>query len=109
MNIRAEIVAFMREYYYAGHIVNLSADVMAHKLADRIDSIELSIKEVYTHRAGREGASMRRAALMMGRYGGSFARAIGHAWLVADSYNAARLIAAFPELFERYSKMEIQK
>lgn len=49
MNIRAEIVAFMREYYDAGHIVNLSADVMAHKLADRIDSIELSIKEVYTH------------------------------------------------------------
>jgi len=35
-------------------------------------------------------------------HGGSFARAIAQAWLVADPDNRARLEAAFPDLFARY-------
>lgn len=54
MTLRDEIVAFMREYYDAGHIVCLNTDVMAHKLADRIEPMlsfsERAIKEVYTYR-----------------------------------------------------------
>ncbi len=36
-------------------------------------------------------------------YGGSFAAYIAEAWLVADTYNSARLAAAFPDLVEKYS------
>jgi hypothetical protein len=39
-------------------------------------------------------------------YGGSFARAIAQAWLVADPSNRARLEEAFPDLFNRYANME---
>ena len=41
------------------------------------------------------------AALLMAR-GGSFAKHIGQAYLVADTNNTWRLLAAFPDLFERY-------
>ena len=44
----------------------------------------------------------RRAARAM-RSGGSFAESIGAAYLVADSRNAPRLVAAFPELFARFA------
>lgn len=37
-------------------------------------------------------------------YGGSFARNIGQALIVADSGNRDRLAQAFPELFEKYFK-----
>ena len=39
----------------------------------------------------------------MERFGGSFAKAIAHAWQRADPDNRARLAAAFPELFKRYA------
>lgn len=38
----------------------------------------------------------------MQAYGGSFASRIADAALVADTTNKDRLIAAFPELFEKY-------
>ena len=38
----------------------------------------------------------------MKTYGGSFATRIAQAALVADKHNKERLIAAFPELFEKY-------
>lgn len=44
-----------------------------------------------------------RAALNMTRQGGSFAGAIGEAYLHADSNNGPRLVAAFPDLFKRYA------
>lgn len=37
-------------------------------------------------------------------FGGSFARAIGKALVVADSYNRQRLTDAFPDLVEKYLK-----
>lgn len=42
------------------------------------------------------------AAHMMKRHGGSFNQYIASAYFVADSSNAARLRAAFPDLFTRY-------
>lgn len=41
------------------------------------------------------------AACMMDQ-GGSFAEAIGTAYIAADPQNRARLRAAFPDLFTRY-------
>lgn len=38
----------------------------------------------------------------MMQYGGSFATRIAQAALVADKGNKDRLIAAFPEIFEKY-------
>lgn len=38
----------------------------------------------------------------MRNYGGDFAGHIAAAWQVADSGNARRLAAAFPDLIERY-------
>ena len=46
-----------------------------------------------------------RAAELMTQIGGSFAQHLARAFRVADSDNRARIIAAWPELFERYSKM----
>ena len=34
---REEVLAIVREYYDAGHIVDLNADVMAHKITDAIE------------------------------------------------------------------------
>jgi hypothetical protein len=42
------------------------------------------------------------AAQNMERYGGSFAESIALALYRADAYNTLRLVAAFPDLFERY-------
>lgn len=42
----------------------------------------------------------------MMRFGGSFARAIGEAWFLADDDNRRRLQEAFPDLFEKYAKAE---
>jgi hypothetical protein len=44
----------------------------------------------------------RRAAIAM-QSGGSFAASIGAAYIAADSRNAPRLVAAFPELFARFA------
>lgn len=44
----------------------------------------------------------RAAAIEMTRSGGGFAGSIGDAYLKADSHNAPRLVAAFPELFEKF-------
>lgn len=44
------------------------------------------------------------AARMMKKYGGSFASALGEAYLLADSNNQGRFEKAFPELFEKYAK-----
>ncbi len=40
--------------------------------------------------------------MAMSRYGGSFATHIANAAMVADEANLQRLLAAFPELFEKY-------
>ena len=44
------------------------------------------------------------AAKAMIAHGGSFSEAIGTAFLVADSSNKAKLLAAFGDLFERYAQ-----
>jgi hypothetical protein len=40
----------------------------------------------------------------MQTYGGAFARAIAHAYIVADSDNRQRLESAFADLFARYAE-----
>ena len=47
------------------------------------------------------------AASNMEAFGGSFASYIGSALLQADSDNLQRLVAAFPELIERYLNFEL--
>ena len=44
------------------------------------------------------------AVEMMDRFGGSFAQAIGKAWIVADPMNKSILEEAFRDLFERYKE-----
>lgn len=46
-----------------------------------------------------------RAAELMDRIGGSFASSIAQAFYRADASNRARLVAAFPHLFDRYRDM----
>jgi len=41
--------------------------------------------------------------------GGSFVRALGHAWRAADTDNRARLRAAFPEYWDRYKELAALK
>ena len=45
------------------------------------------------------------AAARMREMGGSFASAIGFAFMRADEQNKTRLLLAFPELFAKYSVM----
>lgn len=40
----------------------------------------------------------------MMHYGGSFAKALGHALAHADSFNAARIKQAFPDYWQEYLK-----
>lgn len=42
----------------------------------------------------------------MKTYGGSFVKALAVAWEVADSENRKRLETAFPEIVEKYTKMD---
>lgn len=46
-----------------------------------------------------------RAAALMQKLGGGFASALGLAYHRADSRNQARILGAFPELFERHRRM----
>lgn len=46
-----------------------------------------------------------RAAKTMEKLGGGFASALAVAYFHADLNNQARILAAFPELFERYRRM----
>ena len=62
----------------------------------------LTLTDPITDREPEEPNHYQAARNMM-RTGGSFAAAIGEAFLVADSHNAPRLMAAFPELFTRYA------
>ena len=41
----------------------------------------------------------------MEKYGGGFACALSLAWQHADRQNSARLMAAFPELYDQYEMM----
>jgi predicted RNA polymerase sigma factor len=43
-----------------------------------------------------------KAAHVMEDMGGSFAAHIARAFYAADSHNAKRIVAAFPEIFEKY-------
>lgn len=42
------------------------------------------------------------AALEMERIGSSFENAIAKAYILGDAHNQQRVVAAFPEMFERY-------
>ena len=42
------------------------------------------------------------AAQAMASFGGEFVRQIARAFYAADNSNRARLVAAFPELFEKF-------
>ena len=44
-------------------------------------------------------------AIVMKEMGGSFASALGDAFLKADAENRARVKAAFPDLFEQYLEL----
>lgn len=46
-----------------------------------------------------------RAAKTMERMGGGFASALALAYFRADSDNQARILAAWPDLFERYRRI----
>lgn len=46
---------------------------------------------------------IRLAAQNMEQYGGGFASALAVAMARADSHNLQRIVAAFPDLIERYS------
>lgn len=46
-----------------------------------------------------------RAAQTMEKMGGGFASAIALAYYRADGTNQARVVAAFPDLFEKYREM----
>ena len=45
------------------------------------------------------------AAKIMGRIGGGFASALALAYFRADSDNQARILGAFPDLFEKYRRI----
>ena len=46
-----------------------------------------------------------RAAKAMEKWGGGFASALAVAYFHADADNKARILAAWPELFDRYRRM----
>ena len=50
-----------------------------------------------------------RAARLMEKLGGGFASALAVAYFRADADNQARILAAWPELFERYRRMDQEK
>lgn len=50
-------------------------------------------------------ADENRGAELMRQIGGSFAQHLARAFQCADSNNRARILAAFPDLFERYARM----
>ena len=47
-----------------------------------------------------------RAARLMQKLGGGFASALAVAYFHADADNQARILAAWPDLFERYRRMD---
>lgn len=47
-----------------------------------------------------------RAARLMEKLGGGFASALAMAYFRADADNQARILAAWPDLFERYRRMD---
>ena len=49
-----------------------------------------------------------KAAILMKQIGGSFAAAIGTAWIVGDNTNKPRVYAAFPELFAKYTAWALE-
>jgi hypothetical protein len=82
---------------YTGHTVSKDPTYTTgpHRFAGEIDASEHGHADIVSD-------YYRRAARAM-RSGGSFAASIGEAYLVADSNNGPRLIAAFPELFTRFA------
>ena len=54
-------------------------------------------------------ADENRAAELMLQIGGSFAQHLARAFKVADSDNRARILAAWPDLFERYHSMVVER
>ena len=82
---------------YTGHEVSTDPKHITepHRFAGEIDASENGHADIVSD-------YYRRAARAM-RSGGSFAASIGEAYLVADSNNGPRVIAAFPELFTRFA------
>jgi hypothetical protein len=82
---------------YSGHEVSKDPKHITepHRFAGEIDASENGHADIVSD-------YYRRAARAM-RSGGHFAESIGTAYLVADSHNGPRLIAAFPELFARFA------
>jgi hypothetical protein len=87
------------------HIVDTYTGYGVSQQPTRIDAPHCFLGEID---ASEKGGSdivedyYRRAARAM-RSGGSFAESIGAAYLAADSHNAPRLVAAFPDLFARFA------
>lgn len=57
---------------------------------------------------GMDGAEYDRTIAAMQQYGGSFASALGRAWLYADLGNRSKLEQAFPELLKQYRDMAMR-
>lgn len=55
--------------------------------------------------AERERDEMLRVSNSMRKYGGGFVQALGAALLVADSDNTQRIKSAFPEYWDKYSRL----
>lgn len=63
---------------------------------------------------GHKGKTMQvadenRAAELMRQIGGNFAQHLARAFQAADSDNRARILAAWPDLFERYHRMVVDR
>lgn len=54
-------------------------------------------------------AEENRAAELMVEIGGSFAQHLARAFRVADSDNRARILAGWPDMFERYARMAAER
>ena len=61
-----------------------------------------TVTELPTKERSAEELTLEAVELMIAS-GGSFARAIGSAWIVGDSTNRQRVYIAFDDLFEKYA------
>ena len=43
------------------------------------------------------------------KYGGSFAKSLGESLMRADQHNQKRIIAAFPELWNEYTGLDVER
>ena len=93
---------------YQTMTVSATDEDFAKEIAlDDVDAGQLQMTESYVHtlteiNPTEDDDLTLDAANLMISLGGSFAAAIGSAWIVGDSSNKRRVYAAFDDLFEKY-------